>query len=86
MGFMTEDWDFALQRLESAAGALGADCRVLLTKNVGGPEEVENLSAKETAVSGKVILRRRPGSVDDCIETRIAVVGNGGSIGSLLVC
>jgi len=77
MGFSKDDWEFALKRVELALNGLGADYKMLLTKNVGGSVEVEGLSAKETAVSGKMIVRRRPGSVDDVIETRIAVVGNG---------
>ena len=77
MGFTKLDWDFALARLQQAVGSLSADCKLLLTRNVGGELEVENVSAQETAVSGKMIVRRRPHSVDDVIETRIAVVGNG---------
>jgi len=77
MGFSMDDWDFALKRVELALHGLGADYKMLLTRNVGGNVEVEGLSAKDTAVSGKMIIRRRPGSVDDVIETRIAVVGNG---------
>ena len=79
MNLTKDNWTFALQRLRQAANTLGADCKILMTRNVGGDTEVESLSAKETAVSGKLMLRRRPQSVDDVIETRIAVVGNGWS-------
>lgn len=76
MAFTREDWDFALARLAHAVHSLNADYRILMTRNVGGDAEVET-NPKETALSGKMILRRRPSSVDDVIETRIAVVGNG---------
>jgi len=76
MGFTHEDWDFALERLEAAANSLQADCRVLVTKNVGGDVEVEELGRKDKSASGKLLIRRRPQTVDDVIETRIAVVGN----------
>lgn len=77
MGFTREDWEFALARLKQTTSAIGADYKLLMTKNVGGDVEVESLNPKEKAVSGKLMIRRRPQSVDDCIETRIAVVGNG---------
>jgi len=75
MAFTREDWDFALARLRQAVHSLNADCTILMTRNVGGDAEVE-VNPKESALSGKLIMRRRPSSVDDVIETRIAVVGN----------
>jgi hypothetical protein len=42
-----------------------------------GDVEVGPRDAKDTGFSGKMILRQQPQSVDDVIETRIAVVGNG---------
>lgn len=78
MGFTRDNWEFALKRLEDVADKLNADSRVLMTRNVGtGEEEVGPRDAKDTACSGKVMVRLRPQSVDDVIETRIAVVGNG---------
>lgn len=77
MAFSKEQWDVALDRIRRAASALRADCRVLLTYNVGGPEEAEKPNAKEKGACGKVMIRQAPASVDDVIETRIAVVGNG---------
>jgi len=78
MGFTRDNWEFALKRLEDVADKLKADSRVLMMRNVGtGEEEVGPRDAKDTACSGKVMVRRRPQSVDDVIETRIAVVGNG---------
>ncbi len=78
MGFTRDNWEFALKRLEGVADKLKADCRVLMTRNVGtGEEEVGPRDAKDTACSGKVMVRQRPQNVDDVIEMRIAVVGNG---------
>jgi GTPase len=75
MGFSREEWDFAYARLVEAAEAAKADCSVLMTRNVGGKGDV-GPNGKDNSCSGKVMVRRRPGSVDDVIETRIAVVGN----------
>jgi hypothetical protein len=86
MGFTKEEWDVALKRLEGVVEELKADMKLLITRNVGvvGENEIEvgSLNAKEKGASGKLILRKRPESVDDVIETRIAVVGNGESIPS----
>ena len=76
MNFDKNDWDFALARLQAVTNTIGADYRILMTKNVGGQEEVD-VNPKEKACTGKLIIRRRPNSVDHVIETRIAVVGNG---------
>ncbi|KAF2650726.1 P-loop containing nucleoside triphosphate hydrolase protein [Lophiostoma macrostomum CBS 122681] len=76
MGFSKEEWDTALQRLGEALGELGADYKVLMTRNVGGDVEVGPVNAKDKGACGKLILRHRPEGVDDVIETRIAVVGN----------
>ncbi|KAG9876327.1 GTP-binding protein 1, partial [Aureobasidium melanogenum] len=75
MNFDKNDWDFALARLHTVIESLGADYQILMTKNVGGDNEVD-VSPKEKACSGKLMIRRRPNSVDNVIETRIAVVGN----------
>jgi GTPase len=83
MGFTKEEWDIALKRLEDVVEELKADMKLLMTRNVGvvgeGEIEVGPLNAKEKGACGKLILRKRPESVDDVIETRIAVVGNGES-------
>ncbi|KAF2140530.1 uncharacterized protein K452DRAFT_273127 [Aplosporella prunicola CBS 121167] len=76
MGFSRENWDFALERLKKAAAVANADCRLLMTRNVDGEVEVGPANSKDTSVSGKLIVRRKPETVDDVIETRIAVVGN----------
>ncbi|PNS19407.1 GTP-binding protein 1 [Sphaceloma murrayae] len=77
MGLSLEEWEFALDRVRSVAGVLGAEARVLMTKGVGGEEEVEEGEGRKTkGCQGKVMVRRKPQSADDVIETRIAVVGN----------
>ncbi|KAL8371167.1 hypothetical protein RB595_001150 [Gaeumannomyces hyphopodioides] len=73
------EWDTALARLALAAKTVGAECQLLLTKGVGGPLEAESSIGKEDqekGCSGKVLIRRTPASVENVIETRIAVVGN----------
>ncbi|TVY82228.1 GTP-binding protein [Lachnellula suecica] len=77
MGLNKEDWDAAIKRLAEAARQCRADCRILLTKHVGGEFEAESAaSEKETDCSGKILIRQHPASVEEVIETRIAVVGN----------
>ncbi|TKX22127.1 hypothetical protein C1H76_5760 [Elsinoe australis] len=79
MGMGKEEWGFALERVRHVAGLLGAEVKVLMTRGVGGEEEVVDEEGAKKSVKGaqgKVMVRRRPGSVDDVIETRIAVVGN----------
>ena len=77
MAFNKEQWDFALDRLRQAARSVRSDCRILMTRNVGGPEEAESVNKKETGASGKILIRQEPETIEDVIETRIAVVGNG---------
>jgi len=74
MKLTKDEWEVAFKRLTEAAKKLHADCRLLLTKNVGG--ELDGTPTKEKDCSGKVMIRRTPGTVEDVIETRIAVVGN----------
>jgi GTPase len=77
MGLSKDEWDIALKRLKEAARKVRADCQVLLTKHVGGEEEAESAAnEKEKDCSGKVLVRQHPATVEDVIETRIAVVGN----------
>lgn len=77
MAFSKEQWDVALDRIRQAASFLRAECRILLTRNVGGPEEAETVNEKDKSVSGKLLIRQNPATIEDVIETRIAVVGNG---------
>lgn len=82
MGLTRGDWDVAYSRLIKCSKRLSADCDLLLTRNVGG--EVEATSSmdpklnKNKDCSGKVLIRKIPATVEDVIEVRIAVVGNGG--------
>ncbi|TGO35999.1 hypothetical protein BHYA_0138g00120 [Botrytis hyacinthi] len=76
MGFNKEEWDVALKRLKEAAGKLNSDCQLLLTNGVGGEVEGETGESKEKDCTGKVLVRQHPASVEEVIETRIAVVGN----------
>jgi GTPase len=77
MGFTRENWDLALARVGAACETVKADYKLLITRNVGGDVEVGARDAKDTGLCAKMLLRRRPESVDHVIETRIAVVGNG---------
>ena len=77
LAFSKEQWDVALGRIRRAAALLKAECRVLITRNVGGPEEAELSNQKDKSATGKLLIRLNPETIDDVIETRIAVVGNG---------
>ncbi|KAA8568889.1 hypothetical protein MFRU_017g00760 [Monilinia fructicola] len=76
MGLKKEEWDVALKRLKEAAAKCNSDCQVLLTKGVGGEVEGGSGDSKEKDCTGKVLIRQHPASVEEVIETRIAVVGN----------
>lgn len=86
MSFSGEDWTLALSRLKQAADVAKADCRLLMSRNVGGEVDVGPANPKDKDASGKLMIRRRPETVDDVIETRIAVVGNGMSNRPLVKC
>lgn len=78
MGLTLDEWNTAYQRLQDAAQLAHADCQLLVTRNVGGDVEApSSQSGKDKDCSGKVMIRRKPQKVEDVIETRIAVVGNG---------
>ena len=77
MAFSKEQWDVALERIRRAAAMLRADCCILMTRNVGGDEEVGPLNEKDKGSTGKIMIRQKPETAEDVIETRIAVVGNG---------
>ncbi|OTA99101.1 hypothetical protein M426DRAFT_68422 [Hypoxylon sp. CI-4A] len=80
MRLTREEWDVALDRLKSTAKGQHVDCDILLTKNVGGEVEADSTKAgnqgKETDCTGKILIRQTPSTIEDVIETRIAVVGN----------
>lgn len=80
MQLTLEEWKKAYERLVEAARRVRADCQLLLTTNVGGKEEAESTATsptKDKSCSGKILIRRIPDKIEDVIETRIAVVGNG---------
>lgn len=76
IGFDVDQWNTAFGRLREAAGKLKADVRILLTHNVGGPEEAETKNEKDKSCTGKLLIRQHPSTPEEVIETRIAVVGN----------
>ncbi|KAI1393329.1 P-loop containing nucleoside triphosphate hydrolase protein [Hypoxylon trugodes] len=80
MHLTREEWDIALNRLNETAKKSHADCDVLLTRNVGGDVEAQSVKvgkpSKETDCTGKILIRQTPSSIEEVIETRIAVVGN----------
>ena len=77
MLFSKEQWDVALDRIRRAAQAQRADCKILMTRNVGGDEDMELLNEKDKSCTGKIMIRQEPETPEDVIELRIAVVGNG---------
>ncbi|KAF2102352.1 GTP binding protein [Rhizodiscina lignyota] len=76
MSFSIDEWNEALERMKQACDTISADFKVLMTRNLGGDVEVGPSNAKDKGVGGKLMIRKRPATVDDVIETRIAVVGN----------
>lgn len=76
MGLDLNQWNTALERLQEAARGIPAECRTMLTYNVGGPEEAQTKNARMKGACGKILIRQVPGTVEEVIETRIAVVGN----------
>jgi len=76
LGLSKAEWGLAYDRLARAAKLAHADCQTLLTRNVGDEAAVETKS-KEKDCTGKIMVRRVPATVENVIETRIAVVGNG---------
>lgn len=85
MHLTLEQWDKAYKTLEVAAKRVRADCNILVTKNVGGDQEAaitSDKASKDKSCSGKILIRQVPGTIEDVIETRIAVVGNGKALTS----
>ncbi|KAI0180565.1 P-loop containing nucleoside triphosphate hydrolase protein [Hypoxylon sp. FL1284] len=80
MRLTLDEWKLALDSLKQMAKAVRADCDILLTKNVGGEVEAEPTAAgnqsKDNDCTGKILIRQAPATIEDVIETRIAVVGN----------
>ncbi|KAL4867584.1 hypothetical protein BDV12DRAFT_171226 [Aspergillus spectabilis] len=76
MTLSLDQWNSALQRLRKAATTLIAYCRILLTYNVGGPEESRVPNDRITGSWGKVLVRQPAETVEEMAEIRMAVVGN----------
>ncbi|KAF3064164.1 GTP-binding protein 1 [Daldinia childiae] len=80
MRLTSDEWKIALDRLKETAKKAHADCDILLTKNVGGDVEAESTIAgnqsKDKDCTGKILIRQNPITIEQVIETRIAVVGN----------
>ncbi|KAB5513334.1 GTP-binding protein 1 [Coniochaeta sp. 2T2.1] len=72
----SDEFATAQKRLAEAAKQARADCQLLITKNVGGEVEGQAGGKGDGGCSGKVMVRQVPRTVEDVIETRIAVVGN----------
>lgn len=70
MGLTKSDWDVALKRLVAGAKEVRSDCQILYTKGIDA-DDVGN-----EGCHGKMLVRQHPASVEEVIETRIAVVGN----------
>lgn len=84
LGLTLDEWNAAYKRLQDAAKLLHADCQVLVTRNVGGDVEAPSAAkGKDKDCTGKIMIRRKPETVEEVIETRIAVVGNGKRPGPL---
>ena len=76
LGFTLTQWNLALKRVTEAARTLKSDVRVLLTYNVGGDVEAETKPNDTGTSYGKLLIRQKPDTPEEVIETRIAVVGN----------
>ncbi|KAL4904810.1 hypothetical protein BDW74DRAFT_153551 [Aspergillus multicolor] len=76
MSLTLDQWNSALQRLREAATTLAAHCRILLTYNVGGPEESKATSGRIKGSWGKILVRQPAETVEGMAEIRMAVVGN----------
>jgi GTPase len=77
MSLSRDEFATSLARVQEAARRAGADCELLITRNVGGDvEAVATGKSKDYDCRGKVLIRRVPREPGDAIETRIAVIGN----------
>lgn len=74
MGFTKEEHDYAMKSIKSAAAQLKASITVLITHNLGidGEEPGDDKGA-----SSMLLIRKQPESLEDLLEIRVAVVGNG---------
>ena len=76
MGFDLPQWETALRHLREVAETLPAHCRILLTYNVGGPQESPVKNERIKGAWGKLLIRQAAPNIEEVAELRIAVVGN----------
>ncbi|OJI96024.1 hypothetical protein ASPVEDRAFT_119726 [Aspergillus versicolor CBS 583.65] len=76
MSLTLGQWNTALQRLQEAATTITAHCRILLTYNVGGPEETRTANDRIKGACAKVLIRQPAQTLEEMAEIRMAVVGN----------
>jgi hypothetical protein len=69
-----EEYTTAFISVRDVSKDLNAGVKVLLTTNVGEETDVETTTK---VCSSKVLVRRRPDTMDELLEIRVAVVGNG---------
>lgn len=74
MGFTKEEYDYAMKSIKGAAAGLKASITILITHNLGidGEEPPDDRGA-----SSMLLIRKQPESLEDLLEIRVAVVGNG---------
>lgn len=77
MGLTKEEYTKALQWVREIAKELKAGVTVLLTKGTGEVTDAEE-GGKDGELQAKLLFRRMPDSMEDLLEIRVAVVGNGG--------
>lgn len=75
MKFTKEEYVKALKTVEGIAQELEAGVSVLMSKNTGEETDVPAEGNKD--VSAKVLIRPKPKSMEELLEIRVAVVGNG---------
>lgn len=74
MKLTKEEYNVAFEVVNIVAKQMNAGVTVLLTRNTGAETDVES---SDTDVNSKVLIRRKPESIDELLEIRVAVVGNG---------
>ncbi|KAI5790140.1 P-loop containing nucleoside triphosphate hydrolase protein [Geopyxis carbonaria] len=73
MKLTKEEYDIAFEAVNIVAKQMNAGVTVLLTRNTGAETDVES---SDIDVNSKVLIRRKPDSIDELLEIRVAVVGN----------
>lgn len=74
------EYELALKSVREIAQQLNAGVTILMTKNTG--EETDVATPGSTDASAKVLIRPKPNSIDELLEIRVAVVGNGMDTGT----